>query len=522
MASRSSLFRLGVVMAMAACCGAVPRAWGQGGAGAQDQGAKEDEAKKDSIVTTEHTLAVGDRVLRYVATAGTMTLPSYEGKPRAEIFHVTYTLLGEGGEGGEDGQAIDPATRPVTFAFNGGPGSSSVWLHLGALGPMRVKLDDEGMPGPPPFVLVENPETWLAFTDLVFIDPVSTGYSRAAEGVDPRQFHGLEEDLWAVGEFIRLWTTRNARWGSPKFLAGESYGTTRAAGLSLHLLNDHGMALNGIVLISPVLDFGSIRFDPGNDRAYIGILPSYALTARYHGAIGAGAGVPREFEGFKRGVEAFAAGEYALALAAGDRLTPERKREVAAEVARWTGLSAEFVERSDLRVALPAFAKQLLIERRRTVGRLDSRYTGIDADQAGASYEHDPSYSAILAPYTACLYDYVRRTLKYESDAPYEILTGRVHPWSFAHHQNQYANVATRLRDAMHRSPSMRVLVACGHYDLATPYFAAEDVMAHADIDPSLRGNVAFTYYDAGHMMYVRVEDLKKLAADARAFYEGK
>jgi carboxypeptidase C (cathepsin A) len=472
------------------------------------------EVVQPEPVVTEHETTVDGRVLKYRATAGYLTLPTEEGKPRAHVFHIAYTLIEDAG----DGKAPAPATRPVTYAFNGGPGSSSVWLHMGAMGPVRVGgLDAEGMPLPPPFACRDNPHTWLPFTDLVFIDPVSTGYSRAAEGQSPSQFHGLEEDLRAVGEFIRLWTTRHGRWGSPKYLVGESYGTTRAAGLSMLLLNDYGMAINGIVLVSPVLDFGSIRDHPGNDRPFIGILPSLSLTAWYHKRLAPDK--MADFEKLRREVEAFASGEYAAALAAGDRLDPAKRTEVIAKLASFTGLPEEFIDRANLRLSLSLFAKRLMLEDRRTVGRLDSRYVGVDADQVRASYEHDPSMSAIVPPYTACFNQYIRESLNYTSDLPYEILTGRVQPWSYQGEQNRYANVATRLRDAMHRSTSMRVLVACGYYDLATPYFAAEDVAAQMGLDPAVRKNMTFTYYESGHMMYVRDADLEKLTKDARAFY---
>lgn len=478
------------------------------------------EVVQPEPVVTEHEATLDGRVLRYRATAGYLTLPTEQGKPRAHVFHIAYTLLDDGKSG-----APSPATRPVTFAFNGGPGSSSVWLHMGAMGPVRVGgLDEEGMQLAPPYHCRENPHTWLPFTDLVFIDPVSTGYSRAAEGESPSQFHGLEEDLRAVAEFIRLWTTRSGRWGSPKYLVGESYGTTRAAGLSLMLLNDHGMALNGIVLVSPVIEFGSIRFHEGNDRPFVGIFPSYALTAGYHKRLPAASQTrfDTDFDGFRREAERFASEELAPALAAGDRLDEAKRKQIIATHARLTGLPEEFVARANLRVTLDAFAKRLMLDDRRTVGRLDSRYVGMDADQIRAGYEHDPSYSAIVPPYTASLYQHLRENLGYTSDLPYEILTGRVHPWSYQGEQNRYANLATRLRDAMHRSPTLRVLVACGYYDLATPYFAAEGVAAQMALDPSVRKNMAFTYYKSGHMMYVRDVDLEKLTRDARAFYESR
>lgn len=470
-------------------------------------------SEETGLVVTTHTMVIDGVKHTYRATAGMLTIPSYDGKPRADIFHITYTLLNGAGE------PHDPATRPITYAFNGGPGSSSVWLHLGTMGPKRVLMgDDEGMPPAPPYTLVENPHNWLAFTDLVFIDPVSTGYSRPVEGEDAKQFHGLEEDLRAVGEFIRLWTTRNERWSSPKFLVGESYGTTRAAGLSTLLLNDHGMAMNGIVLVSPILDFATARFDAANDLPYVLFLPTYALTAWHHKAVAPE--LLADYDAFREEVEAFAKGEYASALLKGDALPIEERRLIVRKLARYTGLPAEFIDRANLRVSIGEFAKRLLLEQRRTVGRLDSRYLGIDSNQINETYEHDPSYTAILAPFTATMNDYVRRELGYASDHPYEILTGRVQPWSYQGSQNRYVNVATRLRDAMHRNQHMKVLVTCGYYDMATPYFAAEDTVARMGLDPAVRDNISFTYYRSGHMMYVRIEDLIQLEKDARAFYE--
>ena len=464
-------------------------------------------ADTDDVSVTRHAMTVGGRELRYEARAGTLLLKDDDQQPKAKVFFVAYTLV----DGGAD--------RPLTFAFNGGPGSSSVWLHLGALGPQRVVMGDaEGAPPAPPYRLTENEHTWLPFTDLVFVDPVSTGYSRAVEGESAKQFHGLDEDVRWVAEFIRLWTTRHQRWSSPKFLAGESYGTTRAAGLARHLQDRHGMDLNGLVLISPVLDFSTLRFHDGNDLPYWLFLPTYTATAHHHGQLAPE--LQADLAKTLAEVEAWARSDYLVALAKGADLTAAEYDAVAAKLARYTGLSVEFVKDCDLRIGIWRFTKELLRDEGRTVGRLDSRYLGTDRDDASDGYEYDPSYAAIQGPYTACLNDYMRRVLKYEADQPYEILTGKVHPWSYDSAKNRYVNVAEGLRQAMSKNRHLKVFAASGYCDLATPHFAMDYTVDHLGLAPSLRGNVTQAYYQAGHMMYLSLEDLAKLTRDVGAFYE--
>jgi carboxypeptidase C (cathepsin A) len=474
----------------------------------QDAAAKDEAAKaakladaRQEVVRTQHKLTLEGRELGYTATAGRMKLTDEAGKAKAELFYVAYVL---------DGVA-DAAQRPITFAFNGGPGSSSVWLHLGAFGPKRVKMTAEGWAPPPPYELVDNAHSLLDVTDLVFIDPVTTGYSRAAEGENAAQFHGVTPDVEWVAEFIRLYTSRELRWPSPKFLAGESYGTTRAAALAGHLQERHGMYLNGIVLVSAILNFQTARFDVGNDLPYVLFLPTYAATAWHHKR------VSREYQNDLRAfldeVERFAIAEYMPALARGDALSGAERERLVARLGRYTGLSLEFIERCNLRIEIGRFTKELLRDERRTVGRLDSRFKGIDLDAAGERYEYDPSMSAILGPYTATINDYVRRTLKYENDLPYEILTGRVQPWKYDQ-ENRYLNVAETLRRAMTRNPYLKVFVASGYYDFATPYFASDYTFQHLGLDASLRGGVTFGYYTAGHMMYIHEGELARLKRD--------
>ncbi|HVS00445.1 MAG TPA: peptidase S10 [Thermoanaerobaculia bacterium] len=461
---------------------------------------------EDKLSVTHHTVRIGGQEVRYTATAGILVLREEDGKPRASIFFVAYQ---------RDGQ--DPARRPVTFTFNGGPGSSSVWLHMGTFGPRRVLMGEEGEAPAPPYQRVDNDQSLLDVTDLVFIDPVSTGFSRAAPGESEKQFHGVREDVRSVGELIRLWTARNGRWASPKFLAGESYGTTRAAALSYYLQDTYGMYLNGLVLVSSILDFQTTRFDTGNDLPYPLFLPTFTATAWYHKRL------PEDLQagGLQnalREAERFAQGEYALALMQGNDLPPAERRRIAERLAQLTGLSADWLERANLRITTELFTKELLRGQRQTVGRLDSRFKGVDRAAVEHEYEYDPSYAAIYGPFTAVLNDYVRRELGFESDLPYEILTDRVDPWSFADYSNRYVNVAEDMRQAMARNPALKVLVANGYYDLATPYFATEYTFDHLAFDPGFAERVTKTYYEAGHMMYIRKAELVRLKQDIAAF----
>ncbi|WP_016700517.1 S10 family peptidase [Actinoalloteichus spitiensis] len=466
----------------------------------------------DDLVTTQHSLTVGERTLPYTATTGRVVLREevhtdgvFDGhRPKAEIFVTSYTLDG-----------ADPGSRPVTFAFNGGPGSSSVWLHLGVLGPRRVLMGDAGDLLPPPYGLADNHETLLAHSDLVFIDPVSTGYSRAAEGEKPDQFHGFRGDLDSIGEVIRLWTSRNGRWMSPKFLAGESYGTLRAAGLANHLQSRYGMYLNGLLLISSVLDMGTIRFTKGNDLPYSLFLPTYAAIAHYHGLHG-----DRPLREVLDEAEAYAARDYPWALARGARLTSEERAEAVATLARLTGLSEKYVDQVDLRIEHIRFFTELLRERGEVVGRLDGRFRGWEADGGFERFTADPSMNAITGPYSAALNHYLRSELGYHNDLPYEVLSRRVQPWSYAEFEGAHVQSSDDLATAMRTNPHLRVHVACGYHDGATPHFAAEHVFAHLPIPAELQDNVEFRYYEAGHMMYVHEESRVQQSADLAEFIE--
>lgn len=467
---------------------------------------KKPATPEEKVVQTRHTVKVGGQEIKYTATAGTILLKLEDGTPKASVFYVAYTR----------DDVSDTAKRPVTFTFNGGPGAASIWLHLGALGPRRVEMGDAGALLAPPYKLVDNEYSLLDVTDLVFIDPVTTGYSRAVPGEPDKQFHGVEEDIHSVGDFIRLYATRNRRWTSPKFLAGESYGTTRAAGLSGYLQQRYGMYFNGIILISSILNFQTAGFDTGNDLPYILYLPTYTAIAWYHKKL------PADLQGdLQKAVQEsrnFAAHEYADALMVGDGLPAARRTEIAQKLSRLTGLSGEYLERSNLRIEIQRFDKELLRGQRRTVGRLDGRFTGIDEDAAGARPEYDPSLAAIVGPYTATFHDYVRGELKFESDLFYEYLTARVRPWNYEPYENRYLNVAETLRVAMTQNPFLRVFVGKGYYDLATPFYAAEYTFDHLSLDESLRSHLSGGYYEAGHMMYVHHPSLVKLKADLSQF----
>ncbi len=474
---------------------------------------------KDQLVQTQHTIVIDGQTIEYTVTTGTIVLKEEaektgdkagesEGeKPKATVFFIAYTRK----------DVTDPAARPITFSFNGGPGSSSVWLHLGVLGPRRVEMDDIGNLPPPPYRLVDNLYSLLDMTDLVFIDPVSTGFSRPVPGEKAKEFLGFKKDIESVGDFIRLYATRYQRWLSPKFLIGESYGTTRAAGLSGYLQERHGLFLNGLMLVSVVLDFSTLDFHPGNDLPYILYLPAYAATAWYHKRLDKK--LQKDLRATLKEVEHFALNECMPALLKGAALSARDRARLVEKVARYTGLTTDYVDRAELHIEIMRFAKELLRAQRRTVGRLDSRFTGIDRDAVGETHEYDPSLTNVIGPYTAAFNDYVRRELQFESDLPYEVLSIKVNQaWSFAEHENQYVNVAETLRKAMTINPHLKVFVANGYYDLATPYFATEYTINHLGLDASLRGNISMSYFEAGHMMYIHLPSLAKLKQDLAAF----
>ena len=455
----------------------------------------------------KQSVRVRGQQLSYTTTTGFMPIKNVAtGETEARMFYVAYTLDNA------------PAGRPLMFSFNGGPGSASVWLHLGALGPRRIRMQDDGMMPPPPYQLEDNQETWLTETDIVFIDPVGTGYSRAARPELASKFFGVNGDIDSVGEFVRMYLGRNERWTSPLFLVGESYGTTRASGLS-NWLFDHGIALNGIALVSTVMNFQTIRFADNNDLPLVLILPSYTATAWYHKRLPPA----MEAKSIAQVVEdarKFAANEYAPAMLRIDSLSPTERNGLAERYSSLTGLSKDFVERNNFRVDLGEFNKELLRNERRTTGRLDSRFKGIDRDAAGEGPDTDPSMNSIRPPYTAAFNSYVRSELGFKSDVEYYILGGGItSPWNW-NTNNAYADTSISLKDAMAKNPYMKVFMAQGYYDMATPFYAAEYTVSAMNLDPTLRRNIHFEYYEAGHMMYIETKSLGKLKRDAVAFIQ--
>src|SRR5215467_5670915 len=463
------------------------------------------EAGEAAPVVTHHEIHAGGKTLRYTATAGMMPIHNTEGELEANMFFMAYTLEG------------NAERRPLTFSFNGGPGSASVWLHLGAIGPKRVKMQPEGMMPAPPYQLVDNEYTWLDQTDLVFIDPVGTGYSRAVKNDLNKKFLGVREDIQSVGEFIRLYLGRYERWSSPLFLVGESYGTTRAAGLSGYLV-EHGIAFNGIMLISSVLNFETLEFTPGNDLPYILFLPSYATTAWYHKKLSPE--LEQDFQKLRNEVEQWAIGGYADALAKGDRLTPEERNATIERLALYTGLSKTYLDQANLRVDEGHFTKELLRDRKQVVGRLDSRFTGTDRSLLAETSSYDPSMSAIRPPYTAMFNQYVRTELGYKSDLEYYILGGGFGfmDWNWGSARGGFPDTAQALRDAFDKNPFMKLFVGSGFYDLATPYFATQYTLGHMGLDAQQHQSISLGYYPAGHMMYIRDKSLAELKKDSSAF----
>ena len=470
---------------------------------------------EEEFSETTHSVVIGGEPVEYTATTGRMLLRDEDGKKKASFFYIAYTR----------DNVDSTADRPITFAFNGGPGSSSVWLHLGAFGPRRAELQNDGMPLPPPGRLVDNQHSILDSTDLVFIDPVGTGFSRAIPGDEEKDFHHFKKDIEAVGEFIRVYLTRHGRWGSPKFLAGESYGTTRSAGLAGHLFRRHGMYFNGLMLISSVLNFQTVGFDRatgtfarGNDLPYVLFLPTYAAAAWYHDRVAAQYR-SLSLADFVAEVEQFAATEYTLALQEGTDLSPERFAATADRLAAYTGLSVDYVTRYNLRIEILRFCKELLRDEARTIGRIDARFKGVDRFTDGDAFEADPSIDAVLGTYTSALNDYVRRELDYDSELPYEVINEKVwQNWDYEDFKNAYVDVSETLREVMSRNPFMKVFVGNGYLDLATPHFATEYTVSHMGLDPEIRPNLTMAYYEAGHMMYVDQPSLAALAADLRVF----
>lgn len=467
-----------------------------------------DPTEMDTPVVTHHQITVAGKPLKYTATAGMMPLKAASGDVDARIFYIAYTL---------DGPAGSPK-RPLLFAFNGGPGSASVWLHLGTIGPRRVKMMDDGHMPPPPFELVDNESTWLLKADLVFIDPVGTGFSHAEKPENNRNYWGVRQDLSSVGEFIRLYITRNERWSCPLFVAGESYGTFRAAGLAGDLV-DNGIALNGVVLISTVLNFNAVGGGRGgNDMTYPHFLPTFAAAAWYHKKLPAELEA-RDLKSVVTEVQQWANTDYVQALNKGDTLSDSERQAAIDKLARYTGLDRTYIGNANLRVGAERFYKELLRDRHRTIGRYDARFTGIDPDNAAESPDYDPSEAVARPPFTMTFNEYVRTDLGFKTDREYEVLTG-VGPWDWGQRGPGGASTAESLRGALAKNPYLKVYVAEGYYDMATPWASVEYTFSHMNLDPTMNGSIVTGQYAAGHMIYLDSAEREKLNKDVGAFID--
>ncbi len=460
----------------------------------------------ETPVVTHHSVEVGGKTLHYTATAAQMPLKDAAGETEAHIFYVAYTLEG----------VTDLGKRPLTFAFNGGPGSASIWVHMGAMGPRSPKLLNNGAMPPPPYQVKDNPHTWLDQTDLVFIDPVGTGYSRAKTQEVARRMNGVQGDLASVGEFIRMYLVRNGRTVSPLFLAGESYGTFRAAGLGGYLI-DRGIAFNGIILISTTLNLETI-WSRSDDLVYMLELPTYAADAWFHKKVAADL-QRKELRPFLKEVEGFAMGEYATALNKGDELPAAERKAVIEKLARYTGLEARYIDESNLRSDVQHFMRQLLRDKHQTIGRLDGRLTGPASLNTGETAEFDPSNTAIAPVFTAVFTNYVRNELGYKTDLLYHVSGGTM-PWDWGV-QNGFAETTTLLRNAFAKNPYLKVMVAASYFDLATPYFAAQYTFNHMGLHPEMHKNITWDFYEAGHMLYIDSDSIVKLKKDTAAFMAG-
>lgn len=466
--------------------------------------AKKDK-KDDAPSVTAGTVTIGGKEIRYTATAGMLPILDKDNKPTAKVFYIAYTKT----------NVADAAERPVTFCFNGGPGSSSVWLHLGAFGPKRVEFTGDGTTPPrPPGRMVSNEHSLLDVTDLVFIDPVSTGYSRPEQSDKASEFYGQDADIRTVAEFIRLYTTREKRWRSPKFLAGESYGVFRACGLANYLQDRFNLYLNGLVLVSGVIDFDTIRSAGLNDTPYQVFLPMLTASAHFHKKL------PSDLQtDFAKAIaesRAYAWGEYGSVLHHGSDLTAAEHQTAAEKLARLTGLPAQYILDRHLRVDAGEFRKELLRSEGKIIGRFDARVVSRDGDAAGRSPEFDPSHVLVSGVFSSAMNAYVREDLKFEKDLPYEILTS-VQPWSFSR-RDAFPSTAPDLAAAMKENPHLKVLVQCAWRDLACPPDGIQLSLRQLEIPQEIRNNIRIEEYEAGHMYYLNPPDLEKSAKDTRDF----
>ena len=458
-------------------------------------------------VVTHHRITVDGKTLAYTATAGRLPIKRGDGKIEAEMFFVAYTL---------DGQ--EAGKRPLTFCFNGGPGSASVWLHMGAVGPRQVVLQPNGFMPAAPYRIADNPNTLLDKSDLVFVDAIATGFSRAANAEMIKKYLGVKGDIEAFDEFIRFYITRYERWPSPLFILGESYGTTRAAGIANYAA-DHGISFNGITLLSTAMDFGTLEWSKNNDVPYILLVPSFTMIAAYHKRLAPE--LMQDLGKTRQEVEHWAMGDYATALAKGDSLPADERQKIIDTYARYTGLDRKLIDNANLRIDVEQFTHNLLLDQKLRVGRLDGRFTGVDPEGLLETHEFDPTASAIVPPYTSVFNNYLRNDLGYKVDMPYKVFAWEepaFQKWDWGEAIKGFPNTAPGLRAALAKNPYLKVLVMEGYYDLATPYLAANYSIDHLNLGPQLRKNIGFDTYEAGHMVYVDNTSHAKMTRDLGEF----
>src|SRR5271163_387999 len=471
-------------------------------------------APKEESSVTDHTIRIGGQTIPYKATAATILLKNEKDEPTALIYFTAYTRS----------DVKDLSQRPVAFLYNGGPGSSSLWVHMGSFGPRRAVVADAEASPAGPYKMNDNSYSLLDKSDLVFIDPVGTGFSHAVGKSADKDFWGVDEDVKSLAQFINAYVSRNDRWNSPKFLIGESYGTFRSAALSNYLQNNDGMYFNGLVLISSVLDLGTISFNPSEDMPYVFYLPSYAASAWYHNML---KDRPADMKPFVEEARNFALTEYVNALNKGSRLTAAEKADMAKKLSHYTGLSEDYLLKADLRVALPQFMKELQRSRGLTTGRLDARFSGFSYDLIGEYAEFDPQDTGITGPFVAVWNNYVRTELKFGQDKTYHPSSNEANQkWDWKHNTGDNfgfpgsPNVEGDLIQALLVNPHLKVEIENGYYDLATPFFATEFTVDHLGLPEKLQKNITLQYYDAGHMMYVHEEDLAKLKTNVANFID--
>ena len=456
-----------------------------------------------SPVVTHHQISLDGKTLAYTATAGRLPIKRDDGKIDAEMFFVAYSL---------DGQSAEK--RPLTFCFNGGPGSSTIWLHMGAVGPLMVVLQSNGFMPAAPYRTADNPDTLLDRSDLVFVDAIATGFSRAADSEATKKFLGVKGDVEAFGEFIRLYLTRYERWASPLFLLGESYGTTRAAGIANYLA-DRGISFNGIALLSVAMDFGTLEWAKNNDVPYALLVPSFSMIAAYHKRLAPD--LMQDPAKTRQEVEHWASTEYTQALEKGDALGPDERQKILDAYARYTGLDKKVIDNASLRIDVEQFTHNLLLDQKLRVGRLDGRFTGVDPQGLLDTHEYDPTLPAIAPPYNSTFNLYVRSELGYKSDMTYKF-TAWDEPafakWDWGDAIKGFPNTAPGLRAALSKNPYLKILVMEGYYDLATPYAAAQYSINHLDLGPDFHKNISFATYEAGHMVYIDSGSHAKMKKD--------